>query len=64
MAVNILGPYRIANKRDSFVCFFLSSPSEKDMLVNDQDIQVLYENCSSNECTKACYKEVGFTVLM
>lgn len=33
------------------------------MLVNDQDIQVLYETCSSNECTKACNKQVGFTVV-
>lgn len=33
------------------------------MLVNDQDIQVLYETCSSKECTKACIKEVGFKVV-
>ena len=33
------------------------------MLVNDQDIQVLYEACSSKDCTKACNKEVGVTVV-
>ena len=32
------------------------------MLVNDQDVQVLYEACSSKDCTKACNKEVGATV--
>ena len=33
------------------------------MLVNDQDVQVLYETCSSKECTKACIKEVGHTAV-
>ena len=46
-----------------FVCLFFSSPSEKEMLVNDQDLQVLYEACSSKDCTKACNKEVGVTVV-
>ena len=47
--------------QDSKTALFLlfSSPSEKDMLVSDQDIQVLYDTCASKECNKAC-SEVGF----
>ena len=29
------------------------------MLVSDHDTQVLYETCSSKECSKSCYSEVG-----
>ena len=42
-----------------FSCMCISSPSEKDMLVSDHDIQVLYERCASSECSKSCYNEVG-----
>ena len=46
------------------ICLFvLSSPNEREMLVNDQDIQVLYEACSSKECSKACHKDVGVTLV-
>lgn len=48
----------LLNSSDYFLSVF-SSPSEKDMLVSDQDIQVLYETCASKECTKACFNEVG-----
>ena len=29
------------------------------MLVSDHDTQVLYETCSSKECSRSCYSEVG-----
>jgi len=53
---NLLGLVGVATKLDHSLKY--SSPSEKEMLVSDQDIQVLYETCSSKECTKACIKEI------
>ncbi|KAJ7384746.1 Tubulin-tyrosine ligase [Desmophyllum pertusum] len=52
---NLLGLVGVATKLDHSLKY--SSPSEKDMLVSDQDIQVLYETCASKECTKACFNE-------
>lgn len=52
---NLLGLVGVASKLDHSLKY--SSPSEKDMLVSDQDIQVLYERCASSECSKSCYDE-------
>lgn len=53
---NLLGLVGVATKLDHSLKY--SSPNEKEMLVNDQDIQVLYEACSSKECSKACHKDI------
>ncbi|RMX60861.1 probable tubulin polyglutamylase ttll-15 [Pocillopora verrucosa] len=52
---NLLGLVGVASKLDHSLKY--SSPSEKDMLVSDHDIQVLYERCASSECSKSCYNE-------
>lgn len=52
---NLLGLVGVATKLDHSLKY--SSPSEKDMLVSDQDTQVLYDTCASKECSKDCYSE-------